>query len=104
MSAILEPNIDLDINRPTDCWPQLKDKMMMVMMTTKAQHTCRPKPKEKLNEKPAKDENLEVVERECHLIVIVEDDYDDLSWLSWFIMIIMIMMIYHDYDDLSWLS
>ena len=41
-------------------------------------NTCRPKPEEKLNEKPAKDENLEVVERKYHLsifMIIMNHDY-----------------------------
>ena len=41
-------------------------------------NTCRPKPEEKLNEKPAKNENLEVVERKYHLsifMIIMNHDY-----------------------------
>ena len=34
-------------------------------------NTCRPKPEEKLNEKPAKNENLEVVERKYHLVIFI---------------------------------
>ena len=34
-------------------------------------NTCRPKPEEKLNEKPAKNKNLEVVERKYHLVIMI---------------------------------
>ena len=47
-------------------------------------NTCRPKPEEKLNEKPAKDENLEVVERKYHLSIVM---------IISFVMIRIIMMM-----------
>ena len=37
--------------------------------------TCRPKSKKKLNEKPAKYENLKIEERKCHLFIIINGNY-----------------------------
>ena len=37
--------------------------------------TCRPKSKKKLNEKPAKYENLKIEERKCHLFIIINSNY-----------------------------